>query len=313
MDIESYFFPCSKRRVQCQKAGAAERRKSLLVAMLGSLLFFCSPASAGQSEAVSFHLLDVGQGEAMIIHQPGACTMLVDTGLPIYAERVTAALRELQAVGLDMAMITHHHVDHFGGLEKILEEFPAQRLFDNGAEKDGSAEFSSYAALRNLLPYQRLDSGASLRCGDVEIDILHPFSVPDPAANPNDTSLVLMFSYHDFRLLHMGDLAGQAAKSFLEIETEPRSDLRADVLKIAHHGYEDAASAALLELVAPYHALISTSGTSCIGTACSPADSVLKRLDDYGIPYFRTDRDGDITIFVTDSGYRISTSSVVEK
>ncbi len=281
--------------------------------MFGSLVFFSSPASAGHSEELSFYLLDVGQGEAMIIHQPGACTMLIDTGLPIYAERVADKLRQLQVSRLDMAIITHPHVDHFGGLVKILEEFPADQLFDNGAEGELSSEFKAYRELRDLLPYRRLESGDRLQCGDTGIKVLHPFSAPDPAANPNDTSLALMISYTDFRLLQMGDLAGRAAQRFVETQTTPQSALKADVIKIAHHGYEDAASPALLNLVLPDHALISTSGTSCIGTACSPAESVLNRLDDYGTTYLRTDRDGDIAIFVTENGYRISTSSMIEK
>ncbi len=249
----------------------------------------------------------------MIVHQPGACTMLIDAGLTVSAGRVTDILETLQIARLDMVIISHPHADHFAGLVKILEVFPVDRLFDNGVEGESSAEFTGYRILRDLLPYQRLASGDVLQCGDVRIEVLHPDSLSDPAAAPNDTSLVMMFSYHDFRLLHMGDLAGPAAQQFIEGRSDPQRDLSADIIKIAHHGYEDAASASLLKLVAPDYAVISTSGASCIGAACSPAASVLNRLDEYAISYFRTDRDGDIQISVDKTDYQISKHSVIAK
>lgn len=278
--------------------------------ILSMLVNFCIALTAAHAEKLSVHVVDVGQGDAMIVHQPGACAMLVDAGLPVYAGRVTDILKRLQIAGLDMAIISHPHADHFAGLVRILEDFPLNRLFDNGAEGEPSAGFTAYRELRDLLPYRRLASGDTLQCGDAGIEVLHPAAPPDPAANPNDASLVMVLSFGDFRLLHMGDLAGRAAQQFIEDLPDPQRDLKADVIKIAHHGYEDAASAALLELAAPDHAVISTSGTSCIGAACSPAESVLKRLDVFGIEYFRTDRDGDVEIFVNETGYRVSASSL---
>ncbi|MEJ2005267.1 MAG: hypothetical protein P8X57_09965 [Cyclobacteriaceae bacterium] len=119
-----------------------------------------------------------------------------------------------------------------------------------------------------------------------------------------------MLSFRDFRLLHMGDLAGHAVQQFIAALPDPRRDLKADIIKIAHHGYEDAASPLLLDLVAPAFAVISASGTSCIGAACSPAESVLNRLDESGISYFRTDRDGDIEVFFNDTDYRFRPAQV---
>lgn len=280
-----------------------------LAAILFLLVFFTS-SSASPGDEFSFYAIDVGQGDAMIVHQPERCTMLIDAGLPLYAGRLIRMLETLQTHRLDMAIITHPDIDHFGALVEISEEFPVDHLFDNGAEGDPSPEYNRYRELRESLPYQRLASGNELRCGDITIEVMHPFSTPGKAATPNDTSLVLILTNGDFRLLHMGDLAGRPADKFVAVQKDSQSTLNADVIKIAHHGYDDAASAALLDLVAPEYAIISTSGNSCIGTFCSPAQSVLKRLEERSISYFRTDRDGNVKIFVKDTGFLLSTSSM---
>jgi len=293
--------------------GAGLLRKKRLTAISALLVIFFSSSSVSLSKDLSLHAVDVGQGDAMIVHQPGRCTMLIDAGLPVYAGRVAGILKSLQTDRIDMVIITHPHVDHFAGLDNIVNDFSAVRLFDNGGEGDPSPEFSTYRELKDQLIYRRLGSGDNMRCGDVDIEVLHPFSPPDPAANPNDTSLVLMLIIGDVRLLHMGDLAGRAAQQFVAALNDPQNALKADIIKIAHHGYEDAASAALLDLVEPEYAIISTSGSSCIGTACSPAESVLKRLEARTITYFRTDLDGDIEVTFKETGYRFNTSSMSGK
>ncbi len=232
--------------------------------------------------------------------------MLIDTGLPVHAEQVLQTLEKLGGVtGLDTLIITHPHIDHYGSIFEILPRFPAARLFDNGAEGEPSPAFEKYRKLRESLSYRPLVSGDAVQCGDISVEVLHPASLPAAAANLNDTSLALLISYADFRLLHMGDLAGDAAAVF----AAGRSDLQADLIKVAHHGYGDAASDKLLDKVDPDYAVISTSGKSCIGNSCSPARSVLDRLEARGVVWFRTDRDGDIEILVKKlGGYRISAS-----
>jgi beta-lactamase superfamily II metal-dependent hydrolase len=259
-------------------------------------------AHAGE---MSIHMVDVGQGDAMVLHQPAACTMLIDTGLPVHAERVKELLEKLNATGIDTLIITHPHLDHFGGIFEILSTFPAALLYDNGADGEPSSAFEEYRKLRTSIAYRPLVSGNTLQCGDISIKVLHPESFPANAANLNDTSLVMLISYADFRLLHMGDLAGDAAAAF----AAGQSDLQADLIKIAHHGYGDAASDALLDMVDPAYAVISTSGKSCVGNSCSPAQTVLDRLEAHGVAWFRTDRDGEIKIQVKkQDSYRISIS-----
>ncbi len=274
---------------------------STAAGILTSLLF--TPATSwGSDTDMSIQVLDVGQGDAMILHQPGACSALIDAGPLGSGHRVTAGVKKLGVDVLDMVIISHPHLDHFGGLFDLLPRIQTKFLYDNGRENPAWEYFDDYRALRTGQPYQVLAQGDRLSCGDIQIDVLHPPSSSELGAGLNDNSLVFLISFGDFRMLHMGDLAGRAAEGF--ITAHP--DLSANVVKIAHHGAADAASESLLAGVSPAYGVISTASTNRIG---SPADSVLARLKRLEIAFFRTDLDGDIEIRVSQKDYRIRSSS----
>jgi len=249
---------------------------------------------------LDIHVLDVGQGDAMILHQPGACSLLIDAGPLINGHRVTSKLEELGIESLDMVIVTHPHLDHFGGLFDVLPRISAKRFYDNGLTNDTWEYFDDYRLLRAGQPNKTLGRGMNLGCGDIGLEVLYPPPAPGPQAKINDTSMALLISFHDFKLLHMGDLAGDGEKGFLELGDIPR----ADIIKIAHHGAIDSTSEQLLQNVSPNQALISTAAPNRID---SPAAELLDRLDRHHIPCYRTDRNGDITIRIQPGSYVINT------
>lgn len=282
---------------------APRRPDQHLTLITGALLFFIGAAMIATtplhgSDEFQIHLLDVGQGDAMILHQPGACTALIDAGPLINGHRVTRRLTELEVDILDLVIVTHPHLDHFGGLFDLLPRIGTKRLYDNGLANKKWEYFDDYRLLRASHPYEVAALGTAIQCGDVEIEVLHPAPEPDPEDNLNSTSLAMMIRFGDFRLLHMGDLAGDGAEKFLQ---NPPA-LEAEVIKIAHHGAADAASLELLERVSPELALISTGSTNRIG---SPDSGVLARLERLGIPYLRTDLSGDVALRVSQGSYEV--------
>lgn len=273
-----------------------------LVKTVGALLpiltvILIAATSTHASDELHIHLLDVGQGDAMILHQPDGCTVLIDAGPVINGHLLTHHLTEMSVRSLDMVIVSHPHLDHFGGLFDLLPRIPARRLYDNGLANNSWEYFDDYQALRTAQPYEVLARGRTLQCGTIEIDILHPEAHPNAEDKINNNSLAMMIRFDDFRLLHMGDLAGDGAADFLK--TSP--DLKADLIKIAHHGASDSAAPHLLELVAPDLALISTASSNRIG---SPDKKALARLEKMNIPYLRTDLNGDIKILVSGGSYR---------
>ena len=204
-----------------------------------------------------------------------------------------------------MVIITHPHMDHFGGLFDILSTIPAAQFFDNGFDVERWPLFEEYKKLRQLQPYKVLTYGETIQCGEVKIRVLHPIGPPQFITDANDTSLVLMISFYDFRLLQMADLVGPNVNKLIA----KNNNLKANVIKVAVHGMKASAPETLLTKVSPEYAVISSSGR-CHGVhGCSPDDSVLKRFGDFGISHYRTDRDGNIEIIVNQDGFNFRTSA----
>lgn len=235
----------------------------------------------------------------MILHQPGGCTALIDAGPLITGHLVTGRLTEMGVDTLDLVIITHPHLDHFGGLFDLLPRIKTKRLYDNGLANNKWEYFDDYRTLRHAQPYEAAARGTEIQCGAVQIEMLYPDPNQNPEENLNSTSLAMMIRFGTFRLLHMGDLAGDGAAEFLRNPFE----LEADVIKIAHHGAADAASRELLERVSPDLALISTAADNRIG---SPDSAVLARLEGMDITVLRTDQSGDITLHVRHGSYAVN-------
>lgn len=231
-----------------------------------SLVFLILPivSLAKESDALHIIVIDVGYGDAMVLHQPDSCSILIDAGEFFDAARIAHTLNELGVKTLDMVIISHPHIDHFGGLFDILPEFPVTKFFDNGYEMERHAQFDEYKKLRDLQPYRKLTYGDKVQCGNVKISVLNHPLYQNTVTNVNDTSLVLMISYKDFRLIHMADLELDGEKNLME----SNHDLKANVIRIGHGGINDATSKALLTRVSPDYALISSSGECSDTVGC---------------------------------------------
>jgi competence protein ComEC len=226
---------------------------------------------------------DVGQGDAAALRS-GVQTMLVDGGrdrrlLPLLADR---GIRRIDAV-----VLTHAHPDHCGALPQLVEQFDVGGVWITPRKFTGDcAERLRDACARSRTPIHFVRDGTALTIGAFSITA-HLADTRFRRAPENNASVVLRAETGGRRFLLTGDIEKEA-----ELVLADR-DLRADVLKVAHHGSRGSTSAAILDAIAPRIAVISCGRRNLFG---HPHPSVLERLAERRVRTWRTDRDGTVSI-----------------
>ncbi len=228
--------------------------------------------------------LDVGQGDAVLVREPGGAVVLVDGG-PDPA-RLLAALRRRGVRRIDLMVASHGHADHVTGLGAVAAALPVGRLWHPGHSEAGALldELSAGLAARGVL-VEAPAPGWSAAMGELRIEVLGPRR---RYASPNDQSLVLRLSARGTTVLLPGDVEVVAQREL--------GPLPADVMKVPHQG---AATSDLdwLRASAPEVAVISV-GPNPFG---HPSDEVIAVLQAAGATVRRTDQDGDVEMVLGES------------
>lgn len=259
------------------------------VASVGiGLMLAIAIAFAGNDDTLvrrpSVVMLDVGQGDAMLVRGSAGCDALVDTGPD--PSQLKRRLDEHGAGRLDLLVVTHSHDDHYGGIESLIGNRRSPRLvLDGGGGLTTPTHRALIARLRaGGSRIEAATAGTTWRCGDVSFSVKSPASPPSDG-DPNDGSVVAQIEVGRLSVLATGD-AESPVLSRLPLAGS-------DVLKVPHHGSADPGLAGLLERVRPRVAIIGVGRANRHG---HPAPATIEQLAAAGITTYRTDRDGSITV-----------------
>jgi competence protein ComEC len=244
--------------------------------------------------------IDVGQGDSLLIVSPEGRTMLIDAGGsigPVHSEFefgedvVGPYLWSRGLERLDVAVLTHAHGDHMGGLAGTLENFhPAELWVGINPDKPALAHVYQTAAANHVAVLEHV-AGDAFDWGGCRIRILSPPADWQPKPHhENDDSLVLLITYGETSALLAGDTVKRMEK--LVAGESPHADL----LKVAHHGSATSTIPELLAAVQPKFAVISAGYHNSFG---HPKPKVLERLQNSHVITYRTDMLG-VTTFLLD-------------
>jgi competence protein ComEC len=297
--IAIYYGALAASRFASASWSGRWRRVSIAAASMALALLVSSPFTAAQGPAegrLRITLLDVGQGDAILLQFPGRDALLVDAGgspgdFDIGGRVVAPAVWALGATRLRWFAITHGDRDHLGGAPGVIEDL-APGEFWEGVPVPPHAELQRLRDRARVAraAWRSVFTGTRVEIAGVTIEAIHP---PEPDWERqrvrNDDSLVLRVRYGDVEVLLTGDAGA-------EFEHRLPSDLDAApirILKAGHHGSRTSTSDALVERMRPHIALISAGRANLFG---HPAPDVVARLEAGGAAVFRTDRDGAVSV-----------------
>lgn len=231
--------------------------------------------------------IDVGQADSILIQTPGEKNILIDAGNNGDANTITGYLKSKNISKLDFVIATHSHEDHIGSLDTVIKTFDIGQIVMPKETSNTQTFRDVITAIteKGLKPIEakagvKLDFGSELYA-----ELLAPNS--SGYEDINDYSAVLRLIYGKNSFLFTGDAETQSELEMLRLG----SQIKADVLKVGHHGSKTSSTLAFIKQVAPKYAIISVGKDNSYG---HPTSDALERLNGVGATIFRTDESGTI-------------------
>lgn len=257
----------------------------------------------GSQPTLKVTYLDVGQADSILIQIPNGRNILIDAGNNEDAEMIISYLKKQEIHRLDVVIGTHPHEDHIGSLDKVIKTFDIGQVIMPKVTTNTQTFKDVLTAIQDKgLKIKEAKAGLKLDLGSTEAtspqisaEILAPNS--SEYEDMNNYSAVLRLVYGQNTFLFTGDAEDVSEKEMLASS----SGLKADVLKVGHHGSSSSTTQEFLNKVSPKYAVISVGKDNTYG---HPTSSTLNRLKKSGVELYRTDEFG--TIVAESDGREIS-------
>lgn len=274
---------------------ARGRRFGGLAALAGAhALLALGPSAPAADGRLHLTVVDVGQGDALVLRSPSGRVIVVDAGgsrdgrFDPGERRVAPALWRAGVRRVDALVATHAHPDHVGGMPFLLRAFRVDAAWEGpAAPLDPSWRRFARGLDAAFVPRVALARGARFDWGGIGLAVLGPPPPPGPPPPRlrNEDSLVLLVTHGAVRLLLAGDATAAAETGLVAHPV--------DVVKVAHHGSRTSSSPAFVAAARPRLAIVSLGARNPFG---HPDAQVVERYARAGALVLRTDRDGDVTV-----------------
>ena len=236
--------------------------------------------------------IDVGQGDCAVIKTIHGKNILIDGGEKINILDIV----KTNVTKIDVMIASHGHMDHIGGLIEIVTKMNVKNLIIPNSRYLGEMNKLLNVVDKEKTKIYMLSRNDEIKLDkDTSIEFVNPI-INNNIAGENDNSLVCKLKYRDISFLFTGDLTSRGEDNILGL------NIKADVLKVAHHGSEYGTTKRFLEAVNPKIAVISVGENNKFN---HPSTNVLKNLANKKIKIFRTDRDGQIRIITNGKKFKV--------
>ncbi len=275
----------------------------LVIILCFSVLAYSTYSIAQEQDGLlKIYFFDVGQGDAIFLETPSGRQILIDGGPD---KKIIEKLGEVMPFydhDIDMVIASHPHADHITGLIDVLERYEVKSIVEAKEIYDSPQYWAwqDVVASEDALNVDAI-AGKIIDFGDgVIIRLLHPLdsATGTKTKTPHNDMVIAMLEYGSFRVLLTGDMEQKIENKLVAIS----EDLRADILKIGHHGSKTSSSDEFLTAVSPSFGFIQVGKDNQYHL---PSPEVLQRLDNFSIKYYRTDVDGDMKVMSDGINYQI--------
>jgi len=272
------------------------RRLRAFALLLAGLASIAVPLSSeaqlfrqSTAQPASIEILDVGQGDSILISSPEGKTALVDAGPTKNA--ALAVLKRKGIKSLDLVAISHHHSDHYGGMEAVVRALKPRYFLASSSGHTTTLYLKLLKAVEaeGLTVIQPTSRPRKIELGSVELTLFP--QPPEDRRDENNNSIGLRVTYGSFSVLLTGDSEGTERQWWLRNDPELVRDCT--ILKLPHHGSRNGTDARWLQAVRPQLAVASVGKNNEYGHPHAETISLLRRD---GIPFLRTDQLGTIAI-----------------
>ncbi|GFR36480.1 ComEC/Rec2 family competence protein [Thermobrachium celere] len=272
-------------------------KKVFYILLFALLILFSScgiigvESNTSTNDKLMVSILDVGQGDAILIRTKENKFILIDSGSNSVKEILMNKLNENGVKDIDVLIATHPHEDHIGNMDDVIKNFNIKEIYMPKVTTNTKTFINMMNEIKNKnLKIKTAKSGIKFNVGDVEVEFLAPNS--SYYEDLNDYSAVVKLKYGNNTFLFMGD-----AEKFSESEILKRGfDVKADVIKLGHHGSSSSSSEEFIRTVDPKFAVISVGKDNSYG---HPHKETMLLMKKYGIKVLRTDEAGDV-VFLSD-------------
>lgn len=239
------------------------------------------------------HVLDIGQGDSILLVSPTGKQVLIDGGPNSGVIEPLGKHFSFFDRSLDLVVLTHPDLDHSGGIPEVLHRYHVDAMLLTGIRKEGKVYGEILQLIREKnIPVVIADPAKDIDLGDgVVLDVIWP----PPTLNgveveeANDTSIVLRAFFGTGSMLFTGDIGEKAEEAILA----SGADIDADILKVPHHGSKTSSSTGFLLAITPRLAVISAGRKNQFG---HPTPLVVDRYRHFGIPLRVTAEEGTISL-----------------
>lgn len=268
----------------------------LIVLILINFIIYIFP------QKLRIFFIDVGQGDSTLIITPDKKTVLIDGGgsdsFDVGEKVLLPYLLDRRILKIDYVLISHFDTDHCGGILTIMEKVKVKNIIiSEQAEHSENYERSKKLMIHKKIRLIEVKKGDKIKIGRYsEFKILFPTSRLLSENPLNNNSIVAQFNYNNFKMLFTGDIEKLAEQQILKAE---KAEIRADILKVAHHGSKTSSIPEFIKAVKPKIALIGVGKNNTFG---HPNKQTIKNLENIKCRIYRTDIQGEIIIKIDQKG-----------